>query len=253
MRLIFKGPYTIDDRLPHEELKKHPNAVKFKEFENTAHFLLKINLISFLLLAMTMGTFHVCAGITKISLSGVLMIFISMIPHEYIHALFFKKRAYLYLHKCALIITGTEPMSKWRYIALTLAPSIVFGFIPFILFVCNPELTILGTFGAIAIPMCLGDFYNAYNCYTQVPDDGLCFMSKQNTYWFVPEQIKETHRLPPTALDCIFAAISLCSIAFLICAGARNEECIGDIVQTILCQLTAYSIVGILQINEPTT
>ena len=251
MRLIFKGPYTIDDRLPHEEIKKHNNAIKFKEFEDTKGFLWKINLVSFLLLAITMGTFHALAGITKISLSGVLMIFISMIPHEFIHALFFKKRAYLYLHKCALIITGTEPMSKWRYIAMTTTPSLIFGFIPFILFILNPELTILGTFGAIALPMCLGDFYNAYNCYTQVPAAGACFMSKQNTYWFVPSSIQKTYRLRPTSLDWIFAFISIISILFLAFSGLYNQECIGKILAIIIFQLSAYSLVGILQINEP--
>lgn len=251
MRLIFKGPYTIDDRLPHEELKKHSNAVKFKEFEDTARFLIGINLVSFLILAATMLTFHLRAGITQISLSGVLMIFISMIPHEFIHASFFRNRAYLYLHKCALIITGTEPMSKLKYIAMTIAPSIIFGFTPFILFVLNPELTLLGTFGAIALPMCLGDFYNAYNCYTQVPPNGLCFMHKQNTYWFVPNTQKQVKCLRPTSLDYIFMGISILSIIFIFFAGIRSQECVGDILQVILYQLTAYSLVGILQLYEP--
>ena len=250
MRLIFKGPYTTDDRLPHEEIKKHDNAVKFKEFEDTAHFLLKINLVSFLLLAFTMGTFHYLAGITNISLSGVLLIFISMIPHEFIHASFFKRTAYLYLHKYALIITGTEPMTKWRYIMMAVTPSIIFGFIPFLLFVLNPELTIMGTFGAISIPMCLGDFYNAYNCYRQVPTDGYCFMNKQNTYWFTGD-VNNRKRLRPTSLDILFAIISIFSLLVLFYCGLHNKECIGFILQMILYQLTAYSIVGLLQINEP--
>lgn len=251
MRLLFKGPYTVDDKLPHEEIKKHTNAVKFKEFENTAKFLVQINLLSFLILAFTMGTFHFLAGITHISLSGVLLIFLSMIPHEYIHATFFKNRAYLYLHKYALIITGTEPMTKNRYIAMVTTPAIIFGFLPFLLFILNPELTILGTFGAIALPMCLGDFYNAYNCYTQVPADGLCFMSKQNTYWFVPEKKHKVRKLKPTSLDVLFAAISMISIIFIFFLGLQNKECVGTVLQVILYQLTAYSIVGMLQINEP--
>ena len=251
MRLIFKGPYTIDDKLPHEELKRHTNAVKFEEFENTTKFLVQINLLSFLILAFTMGTFHVLAGITKISLSGVLLIFVSMIPHEFIHATFFRNRAYLYLHKYALIITGTEPMSKVRYIMMTTMPAIIFGLLPFALFITNPSLTILGTFGAIALPMCLGDFYNAYNCYTQVPPAGRCFMSKQNTYWFVPDILKKVRKLRPTSLDIIFSAISILSIVFIFFVGLRNEESVGAILQTILYQLTAYSIIGVLQINEP--
>lgn len=253
MRLIFKGPYTVDDRLPHEELRKHNNAVKFKEFTDTARFLVKINLASFFILAATMLTFHLRAGITKISLSGVLMIFISMIPHEFIHATFFKRRAYLYLHKCALIITGTEPMPKWRYIAMVITPSLLFGFLPFILFVINPDLTIFGTFGAIALPMCLGDWYNAYNCYTQVPSNGQCFMSKQNTYWFVPHKQVKSKNLRSTSLDYLFAGVSIASIVFFLFAGARNQECVGDILQIILYQLTAYSIVGLMQMHEPQT
>ena len=142
-------------------------------------------------------------------------------------------------------------MSKLRYIAMTIMPSIVFGFIPFILFVVKPEFTLFGTFGAIALPMCLGDWYNAYNCFTQVPNEGFCFMNKQNTYWFVPEHKIKTRKIRSACLDYLFAGISILSIIFLIFAGLRNQECVGDILQIILYQLTAYSIVGLMQIYEP--
>lgn len=250
MRLLFKGSYTDDDKLPHEEIRKHPDAVQFKEFENTEHFLLKINIVSFTMLAITMGIFHLLAGITHISVTGVLMIFVSMIPHECIHAMFFKRRVYLYLHKFALIITGTEPMTKSRFIAMTVMPSVIFGFIPMILFVINPELTILGTFGAISLPMCLGDFYNVYNCMQQVPNNGYCFMNKQNTYWFT-ENKQQTKRMHLTAIDKCFTVVSIVSIAMLYYCGLRNVECIGTILQTILYQMTAYSLIGLLQLTEP--
>ena len=76
-------------------------------------------------------------------------------------------------------------------------------------------------------------------------------MSKQNTYWYIPHNSKKTRQLHPTSLDWIFAFISVASILFIVFAGLQNRECVGNILAIALCQLTAYSIVGILQINEP--
>ena len=250
MRLYFKGPYTNDDRLPHEEIKKHPTAEKFKEFENTKQFLLLINLVSFIILAVITYIYHKITGLINVSLTGIFLVFASMIPHEYIHASFFRRRTYIYFHQYALMITGTEPMSKTRFISMCVTPSIVFGFIPFILYLLNPQWTILGTFGGISLSMCLGDFYNAYHCLTQVPSNGLCFMNKQNTYWFIPDQSQRLRKLRPTVIDKLFGFVSVAMIIFIYCCGMYGVECVGLVLQVILYELTLYSLIAYLQIQD---
>ena len=65
-------------------------------------------------------------------------------------------------------MVGPETMSKGRFIFMSLLPSIVFGFIPFILCMLFPALYILGAFGALSIAWSR-DFYNVYNAATQMP------------------------------------------------------------------------------------
>lgn len=250
MRIYFKGAYSSDDKLPHEEIKKHPDAVKFKEFEDTKKFLLGINLLSFFILACTAYLYHKFTGLANISVTGIFLVFISMIPHEYIHSSFFRRRAYLYIHQFALMITGTESMSKKRYIIMCVMPSVCFGLIPFMIYLINHNYTILGTFGGISLAMCLGDFYNAYHCYTQVPNNGECFMSKQNTYWYVPAESKKLRPLRPTALDRMFEWISKAIIFIIAVIGLYNKECLGITLQLFLYELTAYALLGCLQLGE---
>lgn len=250
MRIYFKGPYIDDNRLPHEEIAKHPDATKFKEFENTHAFLLGINLLSFLLLGMFALIYHKISGLHNISITGVAMVMLAIIPHEYIHASWFKRKAYVYTHKYAVMITGTEPMSKKRFILMCLTPSIFFGFMPFLAYLIHPEYRVLGTLGGITLPMCLGDFYNIYNCYKQVPDDGYCFMSKQNTYWFIPEKARLTRRLRPTIIDRLYAFVSIVTIAFIWICGLYGQECLGLALQAIIYEWAAYSFIAYMQIQD---
>lgn len=66
-------------------------------------------------------------------------------------------------------------------------PNIILGFIPYIVFLLYPSFTILGNLGAIGIAIGVGDYYNVFNTFTQVPRGGMCFMHKQCTYWYMPE------------------------------------------------------------------
>lgn len=249
MRMYFKGAYRSDEKLPHEELKRHPDAVKFKEFENTTKFLIVINLLSFLILILTAYLYNKYTGLVNISITGVFLVFISMIPHEFIHSLYFKRRTYLYVHQLALMITGTEVMTKKRYIAMCVTPSLFFGVMPFLLYLINHDLTIFGTFGGISLAMCLGDFYNAYHCYTQVPKNGMCFMSKQNTYWYIPKNPIRLKRVRPTVVDKLFQWVSIALVLFIFGVGIYNIECIGLCLQILLYELTVYAIIAYLQLR----
>ena len=70
---------------------------------------------------------------------------------------------------------------------MSLMPSIVLAFIPFAVFMINPELQQLGVFGAFGISAGAGDFYNVYHAVTQMPKGSWTYLHKFNSYWYMPE------------------------------------------------------------------
>ena len=71
---------------------------------------------------------------------GPILALLTLVPHEFMHAICFKKDVYLFsnLSKGMLFVTGTETMSKGRAIFMNLLPNIVFAFILFIIFLIGP-------------------------------------------------------------------------------------------------------------------
>lgn len=68
-----------------------------------------------------------------------------------------------------LFVVGPERMSKARAAFKSMLPGIVFGFIPFIIFMINPKLQFLGTPGILGIAAEAGDFCNVYNTFWYMP------------------------------------------------------------------------------------
>jgi hypothetical protein len=83
---------------------------------------------------------------------------------------------------------STDDMTKARFVFLSLLPNLVFGLIPYVLFLLHPQWLLLGAFGAVSFPMGIGDYYNVFNCLTQVPKGGLVYMSGMHSYWYLPEE-----------------------------------------------------------------
>ena len=83
-----------------------------------------------------------------------------LIPHEFIHAMCFRKEAYIYtnLKNGMLFVVATEDMSKSHFIVMSLMPNLIFGFVPFLLYLIFPQLGFLGILGATSIPMGIGDY-----------------------------------------------------------------------------------------------
>lgn len=87
-----------------------------------------------------------------------------------------------------LFVAGPEDMTKTRFIMMSLAPNIVFGFIPFILFLIFPKAIILGVFGAISIGCGAADYLNVINALTQMPKGALTYLYGTHSYWYIPEK-----------------------------------------------------------------
>ena len=117
---------------------------------------------------------------------------ICLVPHEFLHAIFFKKDVYMYtnLSQGMLFVVGQENMSKIRFCLMSLFPNIVFGFIPFIIYMINPSFKILGELGAFSIACGVGDYLNVFNALTQMPKGAKTYLSGMHSYWYMPEKNK---------------------------------------------------------------
>lgn len=118
--------------------------------------------------------------------------FVLIIVHEWLHALFFPRRAtkdiWIYQLQAAMVYCNT-PVSRTRFIVMSLAPAVLLGFLPFVAWllwaaVPNPVLSLAWMsmswsmiFGGV------GDFYNVRNVIEQVPKNALVFNYGIHTYW----------------------------------------------------------------------
>ena len=112
--------------------------------------------------------------------------FLSMFPHEILHAICFKEDVYLYTNfkQGMLFVTGPETMSKGRFILMSLLPNIVFGALPFAAGLIFQELSALGMMGATALAMGAGDYYNVWNAATQMPKGARTYLHGFHSYWY---------------------------------------------------------------------
>lgn len=202
LKLIWKGKFNGVEDLPIGELPK--NAVRFEEPESaeelakeTRRFLIPvvIFLIIVIFLRIKINGFFGVSDV--INIFGIILIPFSILPHEYLHAIFFPKDAevemwYSIKQRLALV-TSTTAITKKRFIFLSLFPNIVFGFLPFIIWIFIPSYMsfisgILFTFGFISLIMGIGDFMNIYNTIKQVPKGAMTQISGFNSYWFFKEK-----------------------------------------------------------------
>lgn len=187
MKLIYKGKYNGDvNTLPHGEHK--PGAVKFKEFDDAKTLGIVANVIALVITVGLFFLFAVRAGARNFSLSGCAASLLCLFPHEILHAICFKKEVYLYtnLKQGMLFVVGPEDMTKARFIFMSLLPNMVFGFIPYVIFLIFPEQRFLGTLGALCLGMGAGDYYNVFNALTQMPRGARTYLYQFNSYWYMP-------------------------------------------------------------------
>ena len=148
-----------------------------------------LNGLSILIAAFVLIIYYRLSG-SFLDPLGVILTVIVMVPHEFLHALCFEGDLYMYenLKKGMLFAAGPGTFSKAGFIFMCLLPNIVFGFIPFIIFLIDPSQKLLGTLGAISIASGAGDYYNAFNALTQIPKGGRTYIHGMNSFWYMPEK-----------------------------------------------------------------
>lgn len=188
----YNGKFDNDEEsLPHGEHK--PGAVAFREADakklaviaNTGAALLYF--ITLPLALWRAGGVRAFFGDWS-ALIGILLSVAAMVPHEFLHASCFRGDVYMYqnLSRGLLFVTGPEDMSKGRFVFMSMLPNLVFGFVPFILFLIWPQLTLLGALGAVSIPAGFGDYYNVFNALTQMPRGARTYLYGFHSYWYQP-------------------------------------------------------------------
>jgi len=213
MKLVFKGIYKSDEQLPYGELPD--NAIKFKEADSLDELNRKAVIITIPLIALVgmaifisilihgtspFGT-SLSDGIVDMMVNGIrnmgiaaIIFFATMIPHELLHAIAFGKghvvEMFIAPKQMAMFVTSPKPMTKKRFIFLSLLPNIVLAWIPLIVWVALP---LGGTLSIIWIWYCLfamtsgaGDYMNVYNTIRQMPKGSMHQIHGFNSYWFMP-------------------------------------------------------------------
>ena len=190
MKLHYMGKYNSNpESIP---TKPHrPNYVKFKEPETSRKLSLVVTLIAIpLLVIFGLPIFLLHGNPYKDITIAVVLALVSAFPHEILHALCFKEDVYLFtnLKHGMLFVAGPEDMSKGRFIFMSMLPNIVFGIIPYLIFLINPNLVILGAFGTINIASGSGDYLNVFNAITQMPKGSRTYLYQFNSCWYMPEK-----------------------------------------------------------------
>lgn len=181
----YMGKFKDESSLP---TRVQEGAVKFKEPEMNK-FVIIMNLLSvgILILCVTAVLFR---ADFQYDLLGPVVAVVLIIPHELLHAIWMKGEVFMYdnLKKGMFFVVSKEDLTKGQFIWMSLFPTIVFGFIPFTLFLIQPQLLFLGSLGACSISMGAGDFCNIYFALTQMPKGALTFLSGFHSYWYMPEK-----------------------------------------------------------------
>ena len=198
MKLIYKGKYNGEVE-EFESSKNIVNAIKYKEADTVEEMAKIITLPANIIQLVLLLIVFLIVGFDNFDNTLLLLILsffvslLTMIPHELLHGISYKNKVYLYtnLKQLMLFVVGEDHMSKWKFIFMCMLPNIVFGFIPFILFLINTKLVFLGMLGAMCISYGMGDYYNVWNTIMQVPSNGMVFSKGHNSYCYVDEKVKK--------------------------------------------------------------
>ena len=200
LKLIWKGKFQGEHQLPVGVLPD--NAVRFREPETPAKlnlvaslFIIPVALIIIAAIIIKAKMGLITQGLELFNIWGVLLAFLMIFPHEMLHAVAFPREAevevWYSIKNMMAFVASTYPTSKWRFIFLSLLPSIVFGFIPLIIWIfIPPEFSgisdMLFSFGSCSLMVGVGDFLNVFNAATQMPRGSITQLSGFHSYWYMP-------------------------------------------------------------------
>lgn len=201
MKLIWKGIYHSEEELPKGELPLQ--AVPFREPEDLAELnrqvrgflpvVLGLAVVAVLVRWLLWGCpgWWGCFGV-----AGLVLFLPGLLLHEFLHALCYPLSApcelWLAPREGALLVVSTFPVSKARFLFLSLAPSVVLGMLPLVLWAAFPALQgDAFTFGVLSLFSCTGDWLNVKNTVQQVPAGAMVQGSGLHSYWYLRNSYKK--------------------------------------------------------------
>lgn len=201
--IIYRGKFENEKQLiGNDKLSK--KAIQFKEgkkiediynlgFILELPIIIPIIIITILRIQGIDGHINLNLKTGIIVAIAILINYILKFIHEFIHAYFYpiksKKTIWKYTSKGAYFTYCNTKISKIRFIVISLAPMIILGIVPFIvwLFIADKiELTISLVYVFltwIMIFFAMGDLVNVYNTIKQVPKSAKVFNYGLHSYW----------------------------------------------------------------------
>ena len=161
-------------------------AVRVEEPGRPRELVRKTNIGAAIFFAVLLVLVILRGGLAALHLGGVVLALLAVFPRELMRALFYREECWFYLNfqDSMPFVTGSEHMSRTRFLLLTLLPDVLFGLIPLVLYFIWPNLSILGTMGLICLPMGFGDYLLAWLVLRQVPGDATVYRQYFHTYWY---------------------------------------------------------------------
>lgn len=200
MKIVWKGKYKNVEQLKIGEIPD--NAVKFKEPNSP----LLLNLVSSIFIIPVLVIIGIAISIkfylqqnlnlfNFFNYIGILLAYLMIVPHELLHSIAFPKNAEVQLwfspKSLMAFVFTTYPVSKKRFVYISLLPNIIFGIIPLILWIVIPvgfnEISgIMFSFSFISLLCGVGDYLNVFNTIIQMPKDSVTQLYGFNSYWYKP-------------------------------------------------------------------
>ena len=198
MKIIYKGFFRDNSQLPVGVLPK--NAVRIKAPESL-YKQIAVSVITFIPAGLLVGLFVLGSYLLHGDLSsagfngwGMGVVLLTFIPHEILHAVCFGRGAEveLFARPPALLVTCVKPLSKARFIFMSMLPNLVFGWIPLLVWMllpyCGGVSHLLFTASVFAILLGGGDYMNVFYTLFQQPRGSMQQISGINSYWFMPDE-----------------------------------------------------------------
>lgn len=187
MKIRYMGPFEGKvDQLPRPQTVAE--AERLEEPGKPRDLVRKANIGAAILFGVLLALVIVRGGLRSLHIGGVIVALIAVIPRELMRALFYREECCFYLNfqESMPFLIGAEHQSRLRFLLATLAPDILFGLIPLILYLIWPSLSFLGTLGLLCLPMGFGDYILASLVLRQVPKDAMLYRMYFHTYWYIP-------------------------------------------------------------------
>lgn len=201
MRLVWKGKCDTISQIAESVLPQ--GAVRFKEPETPLALNLAACIFILPVLALVVGAMIAKSAIVPSysfvgigSLWGILLALAMVMPHELLHAVCFPRdaEAQIWYSPKNLIafVYSPAPVTKGRFIFLSLFPSLIFGLLPLALWIFIPSQNARLSESVLAFAACglfsgAGDYLNVYNAIVQMPRRTMTQLSGFHSYWFYPQ------------------------------------------------------------------